>query len=113
MTISKAVLAQWLAHMLALVVAYVAARSGVHLTATASAEVAAVVSAVAGPLAGILVKEAPKAGQLADTELERLLTVVAESGSHPRSGLARPALSTEQAQPNGAVVVGTPDIANP
>jgi multidrug resistance efflux pump len=100
MTISKSVLAQWLAHALALAVGWLAARQGVHMSPTASAEVAAVVSLIAGPAAGVLVKVEPSADAMI-SQVERLLAVVAESGSNARSALSA------AVRPSAADVVAT------
>lgn len=106
MIVSKPVLAQWLAHGLALGVGYLAARQGVHVTPTAAAEIAAGASLVAGPLAGVLVKAEPASADDLVGHVERLFSVVAESGSNPRSALSgsvRPSVSATVAQPSAPV----------
>lgn len=103
MTISKQVLAQWLAHTLGLLVGYVCARQGVHLSATASGEVAACASLIAGPLAGALVNAEPVAAHVVTGEVERLLAVMAESPSNGRSALSA------NGRPSTAAVATSPE----
>lgn len=106
MTVSKPVLAQWLAHGLALGAAYVLARQGVHVSPTVSAEIAAGASLVAGPLAGVAVKAEPASADELVGQVERLLSVVAESGSNPRSALSgsvRPSAPVAVAQTQAPV----------
>lgn len=103
MTISKQVLAQWLAHTIGLVVGYVCARQGVQLSVVASGEVAACASLVAGPLAGVLVKAEPVAARTMTDELEKLLAVVAESTSNGRSALSA------SGRPSTAAAVQSPE----
>lgn len=106
MTVSKQVLAQWLAHMVALVVGYLLARQGIDLSATASAEVAGAASLVAGPLAGVFVKAEPAAAVVTD-ELGKLLAVVAESTSNGRSALSA------SGRPSTAAAVESPPVNVP
>lgn len=103
MTVSKQVLAQWLAHTLALVVGYVCARQGIDLSVTASGEVAACASLIAGPLAGVLVNAEPVAGRVVTGEMEHLLAVVAESTLKSRSALSA------SGRPSTAAVVSSPE----
>lgn len=102
MTVSKQVLAQWLAHGLGLVVGYVCARQGVDLSVTVSSEVAACASLIAGPLAGVLVKAEPVASHVTD-ELTKLLAVMAESGATTRSALSA------SGRPSPVAVVESPE----
>lgn len=102
MTISKQVLAQWLAHAIGLAVGYVCARQGIHLSVQVSSEVAAGASLVAGPLAGALIGAEPVAAARVTDELEKLLAVMAESGTNTRSALSA------NGRPSPAAVVSTP-----
>ena len=88
MAVSSTVIAQAVGHGVALLVGYVASRQGAHLDATQSAEVAAVASMIVGPIAGHLVATKPgKEAESVIDDVEKLLTVVSESGSNPRSAL--------------------------
>lgn len=92
MAVSSSVLAQAAGHGVALLVGYVASRQGFHVNPTQSAEIAGVASMVIGPVLGHLVN-VKSGSQIADTvvsDVEKLFTVVAESGSNPRSALSKP-----------------------
>ena len=103
MVVSKQVVTQWLAHALAMVAGYALARQGVHLSVTASGELAAAASMVAGPVAGVLVKAEPVAAQRVTDEVEKLLAVMAESGTNTRSALGA------SGRPSTAAVVESPE----
>ena len=92
MAVNSSVLAQAAGHGVALLVGYYASRQGFHVNPTQSAEIAAVASMVVGPVLGHLVN-VKSGGSQADkvvSDVEQLFSVVAESGSNPRSALSKP-----------------------